>query len=581
MADYYPLISRAVAGLDKNNGENRRALYERARSALIAQLRGVTPALPETDITRERLALEELIRKVEAEAARQFDPSRGHSASKPRIPEPPPRGEDMPRSPAFVPQPPPSRPSAPPQMPRMRTPDPDRWDESPPVAAPPRSAPPFQGRGDIPSGRRPIQAPPASRMPDSQYSELMFGHEMPAPAPEPPPLPPMPAPSSRHPLRRTAADRRPNADAGMQDYRDVVTEANEFGGASARAAQSPRDAYDTMPAPAAEYDRRDPRMFDPRDAEHDLRSLPDDFQEPMLEPSFTTDDARPPPPRMRPQPAPLEDHTQPRRALKPKRSYRELMKGAAALLIVAGLGGVLLWQWPNMVAAYQKFRAPAVTEVRDVPAQPARTTKITDRIEPGVQPSQTPSDTASGAAPGAAVAQKVVLYEEDPNDPNGKRFVGSAIWRTEMISPGPGQAPELAIRADVDVPDRKLTMTWSLRRNTDKTLPASHTVEITFKLPPDFPSGGISNVPGILMKQAEQTRGVPLAGLAVKVTNGFFLIGLSNADADKDRNLQLLKERAWFDIPVVYNNNRRAILAIEKGTPGDRVFAEAFKAWKQ
>ena len=71
MADYYPLISRAVAGLEKNNGENRRALYERARAALLAQLRGVTPALNESDITRERLALEESIRKVEAESARQ------------------------------------------------------------------------------------------------------------------------------------------------------------------------------------------------------------------------------------------------------------------------------------------------------------------------------------------------------------------------------------------------------------------------------------------------------------------------------------------------------------------------------
>src|SRR5216684_7679629 len=72
MADYYPLISRAVAGLEKNNGENRRALYERARAALLAQLRGVTPALDESDITRERLALEESIRKVEAESARKF-----------------------------------------------------------------------------------------------------------------------------------------------------------------------------------------------------------------------------------------------------------------------------------------------------------------------------------------------------------------------------------------------------------------------------------------------------------------------------------------------------------------------------
>ena len=37
----------------------------------------------------------------------------------------------------------------------------------------------------------------------------------------------------------------------------------------------------------------------------------------------------------------------------------------------------------------------------------------------------------------------------------------------------------------------------------------------------------------------------------------------------------------WFDILVVYNNNRRAILAIEKGTPGEGAFADAFKAWKQ
>ena len=71
MADYYPLIARAVTGLDKGTGEARRALYERARIALVAQLRGVVPALSEADITRERLALEEAIRKVEAEAARR------------------------------------------------------------------------------------------------------------------------------------------------------------------------------------------------------------------------------------------------------------------------------------------------------------------------------------------------------------------------------------------------------------------------------------------------------------------------------------------------------------------------------
>src|SRR5882762_4127637 len=71
MADYYPLIARAVGGLEKNTGENRRALYERARSALVNQLRGVDPPLEESDITRERLALEDSIRKVELEASKR------------------------------------------------------------------------------------------------------------------------------------------------------------------------------------------------------------------------------------------------------------------------------------------------------------------------------------------------------------------------------------------------------------------------------------------------------------------------------------------------------------------------------
>jgi hypothetical protein len=72
MADYYPLIARAISGLDPSApGESRRALYERARAALIAQLRSVQPELKETEITRERLSLEEAVRKVESEAAQR------------------------------------------------------------------------------------------------------------------------------------------------------------------------------------------------------------------------------------------------------------------------------------------------------------------------------------------------------------------------------------------------------------------------------------------------------------------------------------------------------------------------------
>jgi hypothetical protein len=98
-------------------------------------------------------------------------------------------------------------------------------------------------------------------------------------------------------------------------------------------------------------------------------------------------------------------------------------------------------------------------------------------------------------------------------NPVGKRFGGTAVWRTDSIAQSAGQAPEVAIRADIEIPEERIGVRWTLRSNDDRAMSASHTVEIMFTLPPDFSYGGISNVPGVLMKQAESTPGVPLAGL--------------------------------------------------------------------
>jgi cell division septation protein DedD len=197
-----------------------------------------------------------------------------------------------------------------------------------------------------------------------------------------------------------------------------------------------------------------------------------------------------------------------------------------------------------------------------------------------------------------SLRQRVVLHEEDPSDGSGKKYIGSAIWRAVMVSPGgwqpselairgavmvlPGgwQPSELAIRADVEIPERRITMTVSIRRNTDRALPASHTVMIEFTLPADFPFGGVSNVSGILMKEAEETRSSPLNASVAKVSSGSFLVSLSPVEPLTQHNTELLKERTWFDIPIVYNNGRRAILAIEKGAPGEKVFTEAFTTWR-
>jgi hypothetical protein len=72
MADHYPLIAKAVAGLDPDaSGESRRTVYERARAALLAQLQTLNPPFTEAEITREQLALEEAVNKVEGEASQR------------------------------------------------------------------------------------------------------------------------------------------------------------------------------------------------------------------------------------------------------------------------------------------------------------------------------------------------------------------------------------------------------------------------------------------------------------------------------------------------------------------------------
>jgi hypothetical protein len=198
--------------------------------------------------------------------------------------------------------------------------------------------------------------------------------------------------------------------------------------------------------------------------------------------------------------------------------------------------------------------------------------------------SSSPEREASLAKPNAPKTsdiafQNAVLFEEDPKNPQGRRYVGRVIWRTDNDLSENRNSREISVRADVVIPERSMKVSWEMRRNTDRSLPASHTIAIKFTLPQSFVHGGVTNVPGLMMKQSEQARGAPLVGLSVKVTNGYFLIGLSAIDTDRRRNTELLKERGWLDIPIVYDDGKRAILALEKGGPGKTAFETAFRAW--
>jgi hypothetical protein len=540
MADYYPLIARAIAGLDPNApGESRRALYERARTALIAQLRSVQPPLSESEITRERLSLEEAVRKVESEAAQ-----RAREASRPAGAGGPPRGGDAFRRANARPPESAGPPGGPPGGQRPR----------PPSQPPSREARPPLGQDEQrqPRNQRPDAPPPGG------------------PRPQPPQVPMQDAVLPPPPPRANGGPRRgpenglppPPPPPGMRGFRDIAADADDLGRAAAQANRAARKTYANVPSPSPEFDRLEPNMEN-RGADPDA---PYSYDESLEEADRYAPQPSQPASRERPRLSQDQDREPKKRARVGTVFPFKSAIAVGIVLILVGAG--ILWGRSAVTAVGGLFKSSQVAEAPKDPAAPQSRPKIPDRVG---QPS-----SSENVAP---VAQRVVLYDEDPSDPKGKQYVGSVIWRTEPIKASGNQKPDVAVRADIEIPDRKFKMTMSFRRNTDSSLPASHTAELTFILPQDFSGGGVGNVPGILMKSNEQARGTPLAGLAVKVTDGFFLVGLSNVDSDRARNLQLLKERSWFDVPLVYVNQRRAIIAIEKGSPGERAFNDAFATW--
>ncbi|WP_342360770.1 hypothetical protein [Terrarubrum flagellatum] len=67
MADYYPLIARAVAAVKDAPAETRAQVYERARGALMRHLKSANPPLTPEAIEREDAALDDAVARVEAE----------------------------------------------------------------------------------------------------------------------------------------------------------------------------------------------------------------------------------------------------------------------------------------------------------------------------------------------------------------------------------------------------------------------------------------------------------------------------------------------------------------------------------
>ncbi len=580
MADYYSILKKTIASLPENNGAARRSVYSRARNAIVNQLKAYEPPLSPSEITSEQLRLEEAIRKVEAEAARE---SLGLSPASAV-------GQERQTAAVAAPQPeqvadqqpaPESAPAAEPGAPAAsdaETPSPlkDTLSEAQSLGgAASQAVQQAKDAGDPAADKTPAGAAPVRKEP-------AFNTPAPGPAPEDERLfepseeadaglyASEPAPGTVESERKAsgrARKDRPKASDALRDDASakrilpiaiaavlalaVVGTGAYFllpGGEETAGDQQSVSNVDTSPVDLASTEPEAPADSDESSKNTDRLLNGDDTD--VVAPdarTVTTTTISPQGPDAETAPAgePAPDLAQPS--------------------IVTNVESEPDAAEPDVVS-------PQQPESAATPLVPAE-----DSLA-AVAPEEPVASNAPAATSNSGV-QKSILYEqgEDEGDA-GTAAQGAVVWSVEEETNLDGKTQSV-LNAEIEIPERDVKVGIRIKPNDDTSLPASHLVEIRYEFPESFAAGDVVNVPGIVMKPTEEARGDALIGASVKVSPGYFWIALSSLPNEQQRNLALLRERGWIDIPMLYESGKRGILTLEKGAAGTEAVEKAVSSW--
>ncbi|MHA6690829.1 hypothetical protein [Devosia sp. A449] len=659
MADYKELLRRAISALPENNGAARRAVYEKARSALVGQLRAITPPLPARDITQHRLQLEDCIRQVEQEASEAVITLGREHALAPH-PITPPVARPAAVEPAA---PPPIAPSRPAPVAA----------EPAPVVEPSRPAPAAETPKPVEPEPAPVAAPPPAAMSiediisqaSSAQVTLVEDEAKPAePAKLEPravpsivgpsvPVTPLPPASNVRPLetplkapsfepRRDA--QRLAANSTAEPARTTTRIEPSMGGQGVARQQV------TMPVGVVETEPVETALSSVREVE--VEPDPSEAQG-VIERAIETLDREargettPPPPEPAPNSfsmPPAEDSDDAGFARTP------VSRGGGGLtiflvvfaILLAGVGGGGFWAWRegyvDLDQMFGQASAP-VTETTDAapttptldPVQPADNSDVAagpgnttptptsgeansglggleleDRLEPTPVPVQptgnetvlpdvsggeikseerlpdaeatalaAANDPAASVDPAVLAGSQSLLLEASQDGSTGAvPFSGTVEW-----SEGVDELGLPTLKGTASIPARNLGVDITIRKNSDPSLPASHLMEVDFKVSDTFIGGTIANLPGVLLKDQELVPGTALVGASARVVGNSFLFALSATPADATTNTDLLENRQWMDLAVVYGTGRNAILTLEKDETAQALFGKVFAAW--
>ena len=581
MADYYPLLAKALANLpNRSTPTARRAIYERARKALIGQLRSIQPPMPEADITGEDSALDQAIARLEAEYGAQpapaGAPTTAPAASPPPTASPRPPLAAAPSSPPATASPRPTPPVAPsaPLAAARPAPAPASFTTTRPNPPAARPTPAWTPRPTSAPGA----APPGAAAPPAATNSSLRAPIAP-PTPRPPTLG-SPLPSA--PLNARAAP-------SIEPTRPLASETLSESIAPPVAAhqEASTDVFDTAPPIAA----APPTLGIPTRTGATIArpSAPGRAEAPRRNPwplvalallicaagaiALTAYLLRDKPVDLAGK-TPTETVDKAKQASQNKIAERITGAGQSDPAPAAGetpIPTVTVPVAPVQVPPNPAAAAPAhlADNAPGTPAPQAPTTQTP-------APTQAQPPAAPAAPPGSSHAAMLIGVANDPQKPLVE--LGSAVWST--IPASPGQPSSLAVRVEIDIPDQKLHAIVTIRKNTDASLPATHTIDLRATFADGAEIKGVKDMGLPQLRKDDAPTGEAVSGVRVKINDSYYLVGLTRSDTDAAHNLDLLATRNWFDFPLLLNDDRIAKLTFAKGEAGDRVIAQALDAWK-
>jgi hypothetical protein len=672
MADYKELLRRAITALPENNGAARRAVYEKARSALVGQLRAITPPLPARDITQHRLQLEDCIRQVEQEASEAIITLARDTTLAPRPAAPSAKPVETAPAPATVDVPAAAQDASPEAAP-AETPKPETETKSPepvadtpkPVEMAPKPASPMSiediiSQASAVADEAPKEAddksanePPTETKPDVRVMPAIVARVQ---ANRTGPTSPVPQASNIRPLES------PLKGPSFEPRRDTIPFAANSAAEATRIKARIEPSIGNQ-AVARQQVVEPVTVIEPEPVETALSSVREVDVEPdateaqgAIERAIEVLDreARGESTPSLPDPAAATFTQAPPADEGDDAGFADApaQRGGAGLtiflvvfaILLAGVGGAGFWAWREGYVDLDQMFGRAQTPVAETtdaapttptldPVQPAEATgdavagpgntapvtptgdantelgglEIEDRLEPTPEPVQptgnetvlpdvnsgevkteerltgeetTPlavADPAASVDPAVLAGSQSLLLEASQDGTTGAvPFSGTVEW-----SEGEDELGLPTLIGKASIPARNLGVDITIRKNSDPSLPASHLMEVDFKVSDTFIGGTIATLPGVLLKDEELVPGTALVGASARVVGNSFLFALSASPADAETNTDLLENRRWMDLAVVYGTGRNAIITLEKDDAAQALFDKVFAAWAE